>query len=190
MLSFLTLDGSVRSTFAPPSRKPLNIIRLTSTSQCASISDPASLLPTFADSLNGIPPIPSFLTYWPWMMVYLGMAGCRLLQVYGSMDSELVSGYPMMSEHDLPSTLQDFIHDYGTMEGLKSNNSKSETSFAMKDLFWMYLIKDCQSEPHYQHQNPIECHIQDLKQMMHGIMDHVASPLRVGCCVFCMSLVF
>ena len=37
-----------------------------------------------------------------------------------------------------------------------SDNAKSETSFAMKDIFCMNLIKDHQSEPHYQHQNPIE----------------------------------
>ena len=40
----------------------------------------------------------------------------------------------------------------------------------------MYLIKDKQSEPHYQHQNPIERRIQDLKRMMHGIMDRVGCP--------------
>ena len=71
-----------------------------------------------------------------------GHGSCHLLQVYGGMDSELISGYPMTSERDLPSTLQDFIRDYGAMEGLKSDNAKSETSFTMKDLFWMYLIKD------------------------------------------------
>ena len=59
------------------------------------------------------------------------------------------------------------------MEGLKSDNARSETSFAMKDIFRMYMIKDCQSEPHYQHQNPIERCIQDLKRMVHGIMDQV-----------------
>ena len=49
------------------------------------------------------------------------------------------------------------------MEGLKSDNAKSETSFAMEDIFHMYTIKDQQSEPHYQHQNPINWLIQDLK---------------------------
>ena len=76
----------------------------------------------------------------------------------------------------MSTTLQDFIRDYGAMEGLKSNNAKSEPSFKMKDLFRMYLIKDKQSEPHYQHQNPIERRIQDLKRMMHGIMDRVGCP--------------
>ena len=82
----------------------------------------------------------------------------------------------MSSEAELPTTLQEFIRDYGAMEGLKSDNAKSETTFKMKDLFRMYLIKDKQSEPHYQHQNPIERRIQDLKRMMHGIMGRVGCP--------------
>ena len=177
MLSFQALAGSVRSAFDPPSRKPLNIIRLTNVSQCTSISAPAFLPPMSAGSLNGMSSTDTFISNILAMDDGVaGHGGCCLLQVYGGMDSELVSGYPMMSEHDLPSTLQDFICDYGAMEGLKSDNAKSETSFAMKDLFWMYLIQDRQSEPHYQHQNPIEHHIQDLKWMMHGIMDHDASP--------------
>ena len=114
---------------------------------------------------------------------------CNLFQVYGGLDSELLSGYPMLSEGDLPSTLLDFIHDYGAMEGLKSDNTKSETSFAMKDIFCMYLIKDKQSEPHYQHQNPIEQCIQDIKCMMTGIMVVVLVVcLIVGSCVSLMSL--
>ena len=60
---------------------------------------------------------------------------CNLFQVYGGLDSELQSGYAMSSKRDLPSTLLDFIWDYGTMEGLQSDNAKSETSFAMKDIF-------------------------------------------------------
>ena len=102
--------------------------------------------------------------------------GCRLIQVYSGLDSELLPGYSMSSETDLQTILKDFIHDYCAMEGLKSDNAKSETSFKMKDLFHMYLIKGKQSEPHYQHQNLIERCIQDLKQMMHGIMDRVGCP--------------
>ena len=112
---------------------------------------------------------------------------CNLFQGYSGLDAELLSGYPMSSEGDLPSTLLDFICDYGAMEGLKSNNAKSETSFAMKDIFHMYLIKDKQSEPHYQHQNPIEQHIQDIKQMMTGIMDHVGCSS--DCWLLCITYV-
>ena len=105
-----------------------------------------------------------------------GHGGCTMVQFYGGLDSELLSGHPMSSESPLPDMLHDFIREYGAMEGLKSDNTKSETSFAMKDIFRMYTIKDQQSEPHYQHQNPIERRIQDLKCMVHGIMDRVSCP--------------
>ena len=82
--------------------------------------------------------------------------GCTMVQIYGGLDSKLLSGHPMSSESSLPDTLRDFICKYGAMEGLKSSNAKSEASFAMKDIFHMYTIKDQQSEPHYQHQSPIE----------------------------------
>ena len=99
-----------------------------------------------------------------------------MAQVYGGLDSEFLSGHPMSSESSVPNTLQDFIHDYGAMEGLKSDNAKSETSIAMKDIFHMYMIKDHQSKLCSQHQNPIERQVQDLKRMIHSIMDHVACP--------------
>ena len=85
-----------------------------------------------------------------------GHGGCTMAQVYGGLDSEFLSGHPMSSESSVPNTLQDFIHDYGAMEGLQSDNAKSETSIAMKDIFHMYMIKDRQSKLCCQHQNQIE----------------------------------
>ena len=99
-----------------------------------------------------------------------------MMHIDDSLDSDLIAGFPLASESDLPDTLHDFIREYGAMEGLKSDDAKSEMSFVMKHIFCMYLIKDHQSEPHYQYQNPIEHHIEDLKQMIHGIMDHVGCP--------------
>ena len=106
----------------------------------------------------------------------LGHGGCQMIQICGGIDSEFLAGFPLASESDLPDTLCDFIREYSAMEGLKSDNAKSETSFAMKDIFCMYMIKNRQSKPHYQHENPIERCIQDLKGMMHGIMDRVGCP--------------
>ena len=105
-----------------------------------------------------------------------GHGGCKLVQIYGGLDSELLSAYPMASESSLPDTLREFIHEYGAMAGLKSDIAKSATFFAIKDIFQMYLIKDKQLEPHYQHQNPIERRIQDVKRMIKGIMDRTGCP--------------
>ena len=62
-----------------------------------------------------------------------GHGGCKLVQICGSLDSELLSTYLMASESSLPNTLHEFIREYGAMAGLKSDNAKSKTSFAMKD---------------------------------------------------------
>ena len=93
-----------------------------------------------------------------------------MTQIYGGLDSELLFGHPMQTKSTLPESLHEFICEYGAMEGLKSDNAKSETLFAMKDLLRMYPIKDQQSEPHYQHQNLIEWCIQDIK--MNGTWNH------------------
>ena len=71
-----------------------------------------------------------------------GHGGCTMVQIYGGLDSELLSGHPMSSESSLSDMLRDFICEYGVMEGLKSDNAKSETFLAMKDIFRMYTIKD------------------------------------------------
>ena len=105
-----------------------------------------------------------------------GHGGCTMLQVFAGMDSELLHGVPMKSETEVPDTILDFIWHYGAMERLMSNNAKSEMSFTVCDILRLYTIKDHQSEPHYQHQNPVERQIQDIKRTVKSIMDRVACP--------------
>ena len=76
----------------------------------------------------------------------------------------------------MPDTLQDFIRQHGAMEGLMSDNARVEIGEAVKDIQHLYCIKDRQSEPHYEHQNPVERHIQDVKRMSNNIMDRVGCP--------------
>ena len=105
-----------------------------------------------------------------------GHGGCTMVQVFTGMDSELLHGVPMKSETEVPDTILTFIWHYDAMEILMSDNAKSETSFAVHDILCLYTIKDHQSEPHYQHQNPVEWQIQDIKHTVKSIMDRVACP--------------
>ena len=89
-----------------------------------------------------------------------GTDACTMVQIYGSIDSELLSGHPMSYKAELLDTLHDFIHEYGAMDGLKSDNKKSKKSFTMKDIFCTYTIKHCQSEH------------QDSGAQAHGPWDH------------------
>ena len=107
-----------------------------------------------------------------------GHGGCTMAQLYGGIDSHFLKLITMSSEKDLPFTLEEFIRDHGAMQGLKSDNAKSETSHAMHDILQLYCIKDKQSEPHYENQNPIERCIQDIKRMTNNIMDRVACPAK------------
>ena len=102
-----------------------------------------------------------------------GHANCTLVQLFTGADSEFTSIYPIHSKYEFPHALQDFIHDHGAMKSLHSNNAKEETSTLVQDILKMYMIRDSQSEPHYQHQNPAERRIQDVKRMTSSIMDHV-----------------
>ena len=105
-----------------------------------------------------------------------GHGGCTMAQLYGGVDSHFLKLVPMRSESDIPKTLQDFIRDHGAMRGLKSDNAKAETSIVIQDILRMYCIQDKQSEPYYQHQNPVERRMQDVKRMTNNIMDRTGCP--------------
>ena len=96
----------------------------------------------------------------------------------------------MSAESDMPETMEEFIRDHGAMEGLMSDNAKVEVSQAAKNIHRLYCIKDRQSEPHYQHQNPIERRIQDVKRLTNNIMDRVGCPAGYWhlCTLFVISL--
>ena len=119
-----------------------------------------------------------------------GHGGCTMIQLYGGLNSHFLAGYPMSAESDMPETMEEFIHDHGAMEGLMSDNAKVEVSQAAKNIHRLYCIKDRQSEPHYQHQNPIECRIQDVKRLTNNIMDRVGCPAGYWllCTLFVISL--
>eukprot|EP00957_Ditylum_brightwellii_P113204 8632783-Ditylum_brightwellii.AAC.1 len=61
----------------------------------------------------------------------------------------------------MSGTLMDFIHKWGAMTGLFSDNAKAQTSMAVKDILCQYNIDYMQSEPHQQNQNPAERCIQE-----------------------------
>ena len=119
-----------------------------------------------------------------------GHGGCTMLQLYGGVNTHFLAGYPLSSEASMPETLEDFIRDHSAMKGLMSDNAKSEVSRAMKNIQRLYMIKDCQSEPHYQHQNLIERCIQDVKRMSNNIMDRIGCPTKFWllCTLFTISL--
>ena len=49
---------------------------------------------------------------------------------------------------------------------------------AVKQILIMYAIKDRQSEPEYQNQNPAERRIQEVKKMNDAVMDRTGTPAK------------
>jgi hypothetical protein len=105
-----------------------------------------------------------------------GHGGCTMYQLFVGLQSEFCQGYPMSAKSEFPSTLVDFIRKYGAMQGLVSDCSKEQTSIEVDDILRLYCIKDRQSEPYFQHQNPAERKIQDVKRVTNNILDRLGIP--------------
>jgi hypothetical protein len=104
------------------------------------------------------------------------MDGITMAQLYCGRDSYLMDVFGMKEETQMPGTLFDFIHKWGAMDGLYSDNAKVQTSYAVQDILRQYNINDMQSEPEMQHQNPAERRIQEVKSMTNILMDRSGSP--------------
>ena len=59
-----------------------------------------------------------------------------------------------------------------------SNNAKSELSTKVQNLLRLYMVQDRQSKAHYEHQNPIERRVQDVKRMTSTTMDRTGCPAK------------
>jgi hypothetical protein len=64
--------------------------------------------------------------------------------------------YIMQTESNFLNTLQDNVRQWGAMDKLVSDRAMVEISDKVKDYLRCYHIKDWQSEPYHEHQNPAE----------------------------------
>ena len=99
-----------------------------------------------------------------------------MMQLFIGLDSGYYAGYPMRSKLQVPEAYKDHICKIGAPIGIMSNNTKAQLHGRTKDLMCLYKIKDGQSEPEYQHQNPAEWGVQNLKRNMNDVMDHTGYP--------------
>jgi len=104
-------------------------------------------------------------------------SGCRCAQLFMGTNSHVVDAYGMKhSDKEFINTLEDNIRSRGAMNKLISDRAKSETSKKVKDILRSLFIQDWQSEPHHQHQNPVERKIQDVKRTTNRIMHRTGTP--------------
>ncbi|MEL6802173.1 MAG: hypothetical protein AAFO91_00130, partial [Bacteroidota bacterium] len=113
--------------------------------------------------------------------------GSTCAQLFVGRKSLLTDIFGMKTESQMPGALMDFIRKWGAGTGLFSDNAKSETSNAVRDILRMYNMRDLQSEPHQQNQNPAERRIQEVKATTNILLDRSGAP--ESCWLLCMTFV-
>ncbi|GKY94554.1 hypothetical protein MPSEU_000421100 [Mayamaea pseudoterrestris] len=106
----------------------------------------------------------------------LGHGGATKMQLFVGRESFYTRGYPMKSESEMSNALEDFIREVGAPNGLLSDNAKSETGKAVRDLCRMYNIPQVTTEPGHPEQNPCERHTSHIKPMMENLQRDSGSP--------------
>ena len=105
-----------------------------------------------------------------------GRNGETCAQLYVGKHSTFTIVKCMTTESQMPDTLRDVIREYGAPIALFSDNARSETSKAVKDILRMYNIKDMQCEPHHPNQNPAEQRIGVIKRTTNHVMSRTNCP--------------
>ena len=101
-----------------------------------------------------------------------------MVQLFSGVTSLLTAVFPMSSESQMPGTFEDFIRKYGAPTALFSDSEKVQIGNAVRNILRLYSIADFQCEPHYQHQNPAERRIQDVKKLCNQLMDRTGTPSK------------
>ena len=116
--------------------------------------------------------------------------GESVAQLFVGNKSQLVVPYGMSKESEGPTKLQEFVRDWGAPDRLHRDNSKMQNSEAWKKIERLYMIKQSQSEPHNQQQNPAERKIQTVKNGVNRIMDRTETPkfMWFECLLFFSSI--
>ena len=113
--------------------------------------------------------------------------GSICAQLFVGRKSMLTDVFGMKTEQQMPGALMDFIRKWGAGTGLFSDNAKAETSNAVRDILRQYNMRDLQSEPHQQNQNPAERRIQEVKSVTNTLLDRSGAPETLW--LLCMTYV-
>ncbi|MGH7954638.1 MAG: hypothetical protein ACREOZ_01625, partial [Gloeomargaritales cyanobacterium] len=115
------------------------------------------------------------------------ISGEKCAQLFVGKESTFTQLYGMRQESQMPSTLQDFIRQWGAPDELFSDNSLAQTQNTVHDILRMYNIKDSTTEPNHPNQNPAERRIKEVKSTTNVLMDRTNTP--EGLWLLCMQYV-
>ncbi|MGH3053454.1 MAG: hypothetical protein ACRDL7_00575, partial [Gaiellaceae bacterium] len=111
-----------------------------------------------------------------WFASETAIGGFTCAQIYCGRKSKYIAMYPMTSESQGPSTLQDFIRDKGAPFSIKNDNSQMQLGKVWTEICRTYNIKQSTTEPKHPWQNKAERVIQDVKGLVNKIMDRRGVP--------------
>ena len=115
------------------------------------------------------------------------ITGARCAQLFVGHKSLLADVYPMKTDRQFVNALEDNIRARGAMDMLISDRAQAEISSKIKDILRAYRIKDWQSEPMHQHQNPCETRYRTIKEYTNNIMNKTGTP--ASCWFLCLEYV-
>ena len=102
--------------------------------------------------------------------------GSTLAQIFVGRDTLVIDVYPIKTQKEFITTLQDNIRERGAMELLISDRAKIEIGNECHDILRAYCIKEWQSEPYYQHQNFAERKYAQIKPLVNRLLNTTGAP--------------
>ena len=106
----------------------------------------------------------------------MGHGGVTMCQLYTGIKSDLTAAYPMSSESQIGSTVQDFIREWGAPIRLRSDQAKAATGKVVTEILRYFCVGWWFSEAYMQHQNKAERKMQTVKRITKNIMDRFGIP--------------
>ena len=102
--------------------------------------------------------------------------GIKHAQLFVGKQSLVADVYGIKSDKHFIRALWDNIRNRGAMDTLMSDSAKAEISEKIQDVCRYLFIKERQSEPKYQHQNPCERRWQNIKHNTTHMMNRFFVP--------------
>ena len=105
--------------------------------------------------------------------------GTTCAQLFTGCKSFFTKALGMKSENEAPTALEDFCRNVGVPTGIRSDNSKAQTSKRWKDICRRFCIGQTTTEPHHPQQNPAERRIKTVKQLTLRLLDRSGAPRKM-----------
>jgi len=113
--------------------------------------------------------------------------GATTAQFFVGVESKFVEVHGMKTDSHFIKALWDTIRKYGAMDVLISDRAQVEISKKVHDILRHLCIRDRQSEPHQQQQNPAERRYKDVKFNAQRVMNLSGAP--PSCWLLCLEYV-